>query len=212
MMRVMSATKPYLGRTGISATAWILRVVAAVALAVAAVLPINQLTQPGGSVAVAPGSEEAERILDLPGLPDGVTVVDADPAALLLASDLPAPLRALTELPAVLAAVGIAAGAWWLAQVLTTIRAGRPFDARNPARLAGVAAAVLLAGLVAPMSEGLVGAVVLDHLELTGPDFPFALFSIPIPLTPIALALVTLAAAEAFRRGGALADEVEGMV
>lgn len=41
---------------------------------------------------------------------------------------------------------------------------------------------------------------------------PLALVLLEVPLTPVGLALVALAAAEAFRRGGALEDEVEGMV
>jgi hypothetical protein len=205
--------KPYLGRTGMNLTAWLLLAVAAASLSVAVVLPLNQLTQPGGTVAVSPElGEPAERPLDLTGLPEGVVVVDGDTSAALHAGQLPAGLRALTELPAVLTAVAIAAGAWWLARVLADVRAGRPFDRRNPARLAGVAAAVLLGGLVAPMSEGIVTLVVLSHLDLTGPEAPLAWFSVTIPFTPIVLALLLLAAAEAFRRGGALADDVDGLV
>ena len=213
LLVVSAAAKPYLGRLGMDLAATVLLMTAAVSLVVAVVLPINQLTQPGGSVTVTPGfSEEAERPLDLPGLPEGVFVVDGDTTAVLHAFELPAALRALTELPAVLAAVAIAAGAWWVARVLTSIRAGQPFDRRNPPRLAGVAAAVLLGGLVVPMSEGVVTFAVLRHLDLAELGSPLTGLSTTIPLTPILLALVLLAAAEAFRRGGTLANDVAGLV
>lgn len=210
--RMTTPTKPYLGRTGMGLTAAILQIVAAVALVVAVALPVNQLTQPGGNVVVTPVDDGTGRPLDLAGLPEGVWVDDADPTAVLHAFDLPVGLRALTELPTVLALVGIAAGAWWLAMVLTSIRRGQPFDRRNPSRLAGVAAAVVLGGLVAPVSESLVATTVLDHLGLTGPASPLRLIIADFPLTPVAVGLLLLAAAEAFRRGGALADDVEGLV
>jgi hypothetical protein len=170
------------------------------------------VTQPGGSVVVTPADLTADRSLDLAGLPDGVVVADATPEALLSAFELPAGLRALTELHASLSAVGIAVGAFLLARVISTVHDGRPFDRRNPRRLAGVAAAVVLGGLVAPLSEGLVATAVLEYLGLTDPGSPLALLSTTIPLTPIGIALALLAAAEAFRRGGTLEHEVEGMV
>lgn len=203
--------RAYLGRTGMGFAASVLFVVAPIALVIAVALPVNQLTQPGGSIAVAPAMLHGDRSLDVPGLPDGVSVADPDRDALLTAFDLPAHLRALTELPASLGAAAVAVGAWLLAQLISSIQAGRPFDRRNPRRLAGIAAAVLLGGLVAPLSAGPVAVAVLAHLDLTGPASPVG-FATTIPLTPIGLALVVLAAAEAFRRGGALEDEVEGMV
>jgi hypothetical protein len=213
MFGSMSASvKPYLGRTGMGLATAVLFVVAPVAVVIAVALPVNQLTQPGGSVVVTPTELHGDRSLDVPGLPDGVWVADVDQDALLTASDLPAGLRALTELPASLGALAVAAGAWLLARVIAAISDGRPFDRRNPGRLAGVAVAVVLGGLVAPLSQGVVSAAVLDHLGLAEQGSPLALFSTSIPVTPIGIALAVLAAAEAFRRGRALEDEVEGMV
>ena len=209
----MSApSRSYVGRIGMGLAASLLFVVAGVALVVAVLLPINQLTQPGGSVVVTPTDLGEDRSLDLPGLPDGVVVADSTPDALLTAFDLPAGLRALTELPASLTGLAIAVGAWLLARVISSIQAGRPFDRRNPGRLAGLAAAVVLGGVVSPVSEGLVATAVLEHLGLAGPGSPVALLATTIPLTPIGVALAVLAAAEAFRRGGALQDEVDGLV
>jgi hypothetical protein len=212
MLPGMSApAKPYLGRTGMGLATAVLFVVAPLAVVVAVVLPVNQLTQPGGSVVVTPALLHGDRSLEVPGLPDGVWVADPDTDALLTASELPGGLRALTELPASLSALAVAVGAWLLARVIATIRDGRPFDRRNPGRLAGIAAAVVVGGLVAPLSAGPVAVAVLTHLGLDGPDAPVG-FSTTIPLAPIGLALVLLAAGEAFRRGRALEDEVEGMV
>ena len=204
--------KPCLGRTGTSVTWAVLLVVAAVALLAAVVLPVNQLTQPGGQIAVTPTAAGGDADLELPGLPDGVVVADESTDALLFASDLPAGLRALTELPSSLTALAIAVGCFLLARVISTVHDGRPFDRRNPGRLVGLAAAVLLGGLVAPLSEGVVSTAVLAHLGLAAPGSPVALFDVVVPLTPVGVALALLAAAEAFRRGGALEAEVEGMV
>jgi hypothetical protein len=213
MVAAMSAPpRPYLGRTGMSIAGAVLFVVAAVTAVVAVVLPINQLTQPGGSVVVTPADLTTDRSLDLAGLPQGVVVVDSTPEALLTATDLPAGLRALTELPASPAAFAIAVGAFLLARVISTIHDGRPFDRRNPRRLAGLAAAVVLGGLVAPLSQGLVATLVLEHLGLADPGSPLALLSTTVPLAPIGIALVVVAGAEAFRRGAALAGDVDGLV
>ncbi|NEK86767.1 DUF2975 domain-containing protein [Blastococcus saxobsidens] len=208
----MTTSRPFLGRTGTNLGAAVLFVVAGVAALVAVVQPINQLTQPGGSVVVTPSDLTGDRAFDLPGLPEGVVLTAADPDALLTAFELPAGLRALTELPASLGAIAVAVGAWLLARTLWAIHDGHPFDRRNPGRLAGLAAAVVLGGLVVPLAEGLVATAVLEHLDLAGPDSPLVLLSTSLPLTPIGLAFALLAAAEAFRRGRALEDEIEGTV
>ena len=209
----MSApAKPYVGHRGMGVAAGLFHLLAGAALVVAVVLPVNQLTQPGGSVTVTLSGVDQDRPLDLAGLPEGVSVTEPEPQALLQAFDLPAGLRALTELPASLGLLAMAVGSFLLARLVWTVRTGRPFDRRNPRRLAGLAAAVVLGGLVAPLSEGVVTAAVLGHLGLTGFGSPVALFAVDLPLTPVLIAFALLAAAEAFRRGGALEDEVEGMV
>jgi hypothetical protein len=209
----MSAVaKPYVGQRGMGVAAALFYLLAGASFVVAVVLPVNQLTQPGGSVTVTLSEVDQDRPLDLAGLPDGVSVTEPEPQALLQAFDLPAGLRALTELPASLGLLAMAAGSFLLARVVWTVRTGRPFDRRNPRRLAGLAAAVVLGGLVAPLSEGMVTTAVLGHLGLTGPGSPVALFAVDLPLTPVLIGFALMAAAEAFRRGGALEAEVEGMV
>jgi hypothetical protein len=208
---VRATTKPYIGRIAMSLLSSVMAVVAGVAVLAAVAAPLNQLTQPGGTVVVTPTEPTGDATVGPAGLPDGVSLTAASPDALMSVFELPAGLRALTELSTSLLALAVGVGAWLIGRVVVSIEAGRPFDRRNPRRLAGVAAAVLLGGVVAPLSEGFVATAVLDHVGLTGPGSPFILGA-TMPLTPVGLALVVLVVAEAFRRGGTLADEVEGMV
>jgi hypothetical protein len=203
--------RPLLGRRGSTVATWCLRGVAVVAVLVAIVLPLHRLTVAGGSVPVSLVAEGA-RTLDMPGLPDGVSAAVADDAVSLEVSQLPTGLRLFTEASGVLAALAVGAGAWALAGVLRTVATGRPFDRRNATRLAGVAAAVLVGGVLAPVIDDVAGFAVLDHLDLVGPDSPFVLTLLHVDLLPLLLALVVVAAAEAFRRGAALADDVDGLV
>jgi hypothetical protein len=203
--------RPLLGRRGSHITTWVLRAVAVVAMVVAIVLPVHRLIADGGSVPVSVVAEVA-RTFDVPGLPDGVTTSVAEGAVSLDVDRLPTGLRLFTEASDVLLALAVGAGAWWLAGVLRTVAAGRPFDRANSARLRGVAAAVLLGGVVAPVLDDVAGFAVLDHLDLIGPDSPFVLTLVHVDFIPLLLTLVVLAAAEAFRRGTALADDVDGLV
>jgi hypothetical protein len=203
--------RPVLGRRGSSFATWCLRGVAVVAVLVAVVLPLYRLSVAGGSVPVSLVADAAPTVA-VPGLPDGVTASVADGTVSLDVVSLGPGLRLLTEASGVLVALAVAAGAWWLAGVLGTVAAGRPFDRRNSARLRGVAAAVLVGGVLAPVLDDLAGLAVLEHLDLLGPDSPFVLTLLHVNAVPVLLTLVVLAAAEAFRRGAALADDVDGLV
>ena len=212
MVRAMSTQLRFPGRTGTSLVSAVLLVVAVVALVLAVALPVDQLTQSGGSVTVTPADLSGDRSLEVAGLPEGVSVVDATSEARLTASELPAGLRVLTELPTTLALLAVAVGAWLLGRVLSSVHAGHPFDRRNPGRLAGLAAAVLLGGLVVPLTEGAVATVVLAHLHLLEPEPAFLSFELTLSFVPVGVALALTAAAEAFRRGRALEVELEGTV
>jgi hypothetical protein len=203
--------RPLLGRRGSNLATWCLRALAVVAVLTAIVLPLHSLTVSGGSVPTTLVADVGQT-LDVPGLPDGVTSSVAADAVSLDVARLPTGLRLFTEASDVLLALAVGAGAWWLAGVLQTVSAGRPFDRRNAGRLQGVAAAVLLGGVVAPVLDDVAGFAVLDRLDLAGPDSPFVLTLLSVNLAPVLLALVVLAAAEAFRRGAALADDVDGLV
>jgi hypothetical protein len=200
------------GSTGTSLVPAVLLAVAVVALVLAVALPIHQLTQPGGAVPVTPAELTGAGNLEVAGLPEDVVVVDATQEARLTASELPAGLRVLTELPDALALLSVAVGAWLLGRVLSAVHGGHPFDRRNPGRLAGLAAAVLVGGLVVPLTEGVVTSTVLAHLDLLGPESAFLSFETTLSFVPVGVALALTAAAEAFRRGRALEDELEGTV
>lgn len=212
MIPAMPPQLRFPGRTGTSLVSAVLLVVAVVALLLAVALPVDQLTQPGGSVSVTPADLSGGRSLDVTGLPEWVSVVDATTEARLTASELPAGLRGLTELPTVLALLCVAVGAWLLGRVLSAIHDRRPFDRRNPGRLAGLAAAVLVGGLLVPLTEGAVATAVLAYLDLLDPEPAFLSFEMTLSFVPIGVALTLTAAAEAFRRGRALEDELEGTV
>jgi hypothetical protein len=89
---------------------------------------------------------------------------------------------------------------------------GRPFERRNAARLLGLTGAVVVGGVLAPILDDLVGFTLLDRLGLVDSDSPFVLTMLHVNVAPLLLALVVLGAAEAFRRGAALADDVDGLV
>lgn len=87
-----------------------------------------------------------------------------------------------------------------------------PFHRANVRRLTTAALTVLFGGLVA----GMVGmfrtlALTSDAQELLG-DGTALVAGADLPLWPIGLGLLLLCLAEFFRRGTALADDVEGLV
>ena len=212
MLRAMTTTdRPLLGRRGSGLAIWCLRAVALGGVLFAIALPVHGLTMAGGSVPVslAPGTVSA---LHVPGLPSGVTVSAAADAVSLGVARLPTGMRLLTEASGVVTALAVAAGAWWLAGVLRSVALGRPFERRNAARLLGLTAAVVVGGVLAPILDDLVGFTLLDRLGLVDSGSPFVLTMVHVNLAPLLLALVVLGAAEAFRRGAALADDVEGLV
>ena len=195
------------------AVAVLLLVLAAVSLITAVVLPVNQLTQPGGAVSVGLTPASLDDVLrELDGLPAGVALsVDAEGTrARLDVAELDGPLRVLTELPASLRGLCTAAGALLLWQLLTSIRGGRPFDRRNPRRLVLLAAAVLVGGVGGQLLEAVSRLAVLDAVG----SRPGGLFDLGagVDLTAAVLGVLLLALAEAFRSGVMLAEDVQGLV
>ena len=203
---------PVLSRRGTGFATWCLLVVAVVALGVAVAAPLVQLAGNGGTVPVTLTDPDAVRDLDLAGLPAGTEAHLDTGSAHLYVESLPAGLRLLTAAGTSAAALAVAAGAWLLFLVLRSVRSGRPFDRRNPGRLVGVATAVVLGGVLAPALDTGVAAVVLGRVGLTDPGSPLSLVFLEISFAPLLLAAIVLAAAEAFRRGAALADDADGLV
>jgi hypothetical protein len=210
-----STAKPLIGRSGMNAVTWLLLALAVVSVVLAVAIPLQQLTERGADVPVTLSGEAADRAgeaLPLPGLPAGTSVSSAAETFQLSADELPAGLRLLSQASTSLVFLSVGAGAWWLAMVLRSIRAGRPFDRRNPGRLSGVAGAVVVGGVVAPIVGNAAANAVLGHLDLLDPDGPFTFVLLDLKFNGLLFAAVVLAFAEAFRRGGALADDVEGLV
>jgi hypothetical protein len=215
LRRVTSTAKPLIGRSGMNAVTWLLLALAVVAVVLAVSVPLQQLTERGAEVPVTlsgPAADRAADALPLPGLPAGTSVIRTAEEFQLSVDDLPAGLRLLSQAPASLVLLSVGAGAWLLAMVLRSIRAGRPFDRRNPGRLAGVACALVLGGVVAPIVGNVAANAVLGHVDLLDPDGPFAFVIVDLEFNGLFLAAIVLAFAEAFRRGATLADDVEGLV
>ena len=78
--------------------------------------------------------------------------------------------------------------------------------------MTGVALAVLVGGLLAPIVDNAAANAVIGHLGLRDEDLPFALVLLDLNFNALLFAALVLAIAEAFRRGGALADDVDGLV
>lgn len=210
--RAAGRQKPYLGTRGTTFLATVVLLWGAVSLGVAVVEPVNQLTQPGGDVSVMLTGDELV-LARVPGLPDG-TWLEPDPdqvGLLLQVQSLPAGLRLATEAGTVVRGLSSALAAWLVWRLLSVIGAGRPFEARNPARLAAVALLVIVAGSGAQVVEHVVTMAVLEHLDATRAGTPFDI-GVTFDLTPALLAAVLLALAEAFRRGRQLAEDVEGLI
>ena len=116
--------------------------------------------------------------------------------------------RVLLELPTVVTAVLVLVGIYWLFQVARTLSAGEPFVPRNPLRLFGIAG--LLA--VGTMLDGLLTAITTDRLVSGTPLEERVPFSVHFSLTPVLVAFLLAALAEAFRIGVRLRDDAEGLV
>jgi hypothetical protein len=116
--------------------------------------------------------------------------------------------RVLLELPTVVTAVLVLVGIYWLFQIARTLSAGDPFVPRNPLRLFGIAG--LLA--VGTMLDGLLTAITTDRLVSGTPLQERVPFSVHFSLTPILVAFLLAALAEAFRIGVRLRDDTEGLV
>jgi hypothetical protein len=206
-----TTTKPVLGPRSAGVYAVLLVVIAAGTALAAVVLLVLGVTRDAADVTVhltdAVRLDLGERL----DLPDGAVLLgDLVPVGLHVPG-LPLGLRLLAQLGAVLFLLSVSAGALALAQVLRTVRAGRPFARHNPTALVVVAVAVLVGGGVAPVVSGAAALAALDHLGLAGDGSPFLTLS-SFSLAPVLVAVLLLGIAEAFRRGAAMADDMAGLV
>jgi hypothetical protein len=206
-----TTTKPVLGPRSAGVYAVLLVVIAAGTALAAVVLLVLGLTRDASDVTVhltdAVRLDLGERL----DLPDGAVLLGNLVPVGLHVPGLPLGLRLLAQLGAVLFLLSVSAGALALAQVLRTVRAGRPFARHNPTALVVVAVAVLVGGGVAPVVSGAAALAALDHLGLAGDGSPFLTLS-SFSLAPVLVAVLLLGIAEAFRRGAAMADDMAGLV
>lgn len=172
----------------------------------------NAGTRAGAHVVVPVSARDQGAVsLDVPGLPEGSAVEVSPTDTVLRAWDSTVAEQLLSRGHLAVLGLCVGLGALLLRGLLLSIAQGRPFDARNPARIAGIAGLVVVGGLVSAWLPGVATDMVLSRLGLTGPDSPL---SAParLDLLPLLVAPVLLALAEAFRRGGELARDVDGLV
>lgn len=153
--------------------------------------------------------------LDVPGAPAG-TSSDADLSRVTLSSwDSTMPEQILARGGAALIAICVGIGALMLHRILRSIATGHPFESGNPKRIAVLAGAIAVAGVVPGFLTTAAADLVLHRVGLAGPHSPVT--APPVPsfgsmVSHFMLPLLVLALAEAFRRGGELAREVDGIV
>jgi len=153
--------------------------------------------------------------LHVPGAPDG-TWADADLSSVTLDSwDSTMPEQILARGGIAVISVCVGAGALMLYRILLSIAAGRPFEPGNPKRIAGLAGAIAVAAVVPWFLTSAAAHLVLHRVGLTGPHSPVTAPPVPSAgsmLWQLLVPLLVLALAQAFRRGGELTRDVEGLV
>ncbi|MFF4121562.1 hypothetical protein [Streptomyces sp. NPDC001714] len=153
--------------------------------------------------------------LDVPGA-RGATWLDADlPTVTLRSWGSTVPEQILARGGTAVITVCVGVGAFLLHRILLSIAAGRPFESRNPRRIAGLAGAIWVAGVVPGVLTWAAASLVLHRTGLAGPDSPVVAPTVDLigsVIGNLLLPLLVLAFAEAFHRGGELARDVEGLV
>lgn len=105
-----------------------------------------------------------------------------------------------------------AVGAAFLLRLLTSIGEGRPFQAGNGARIAGIAGLVAIGLLAVDILPVVAANLVLDRVGLNGSDSPvFTQTELSLVSLVTSITLL-LALAEAFRQGNRLVRDVDGLV
>ncbi len=193
--------KQFMGRSETVALTWFARAVSVGAAIAAVGVPINQLTQPGGTV-------EASLRLDQTTVGTGAYFEATSAPIVVQLAELPWQLRLASEAGFALTWLAIGLGALMVAQVLGTIIRGEPFSSRNPRRIAVVAGCVLVGGTLAPMIQGEATSLILSHVDLGHRVGS----SIPLELLPFLITALIFVVAGAFQRGSQLTADTEGLV
>lgn len=133
--------------------------------------------------------------------------VGGDAASVVTVVDPTLADRVSTLLPSVIAVLALTLGAWLTVRLLRSISAGDPFERVAVRRLRIIAALLLLVPPAVAVGASLAASSVNARHDLGVSEF-----SITLPLAWMLAGLLVAAVAQAFVTGGALRDEVEGLV
>ncbi len=164
------------------------------------------LRQPGGDV--HPDAVD----LSIPGQEAGTALRAVTSPVTLEAWDSTALEQALARGHFAVLGLCVAAGAFLLHRLLTSIAEGRPFRRGNAACIAGIAGLAAVATFATDVVPALAANLVLSRLGLDGADSP-VYSQVQLSLVEVAVAVaLLLALAEAFRRGSEQVRDVDGLV
>jgi hypothetical protein len=186
-----------------------------VMVAVAIVLPVNQVTQSGGTVDMSIGGRATASALDtVPNLPRNAWLEypqGEDPLMVDLVvwdSTLPVYASIMSEVSDSALALMMAVIVFSLLRLRGQFATGRPFAPGNSKLLVVIAAAIVVGSYGSDLLGTYASQIFYEHLSLQRPLFVDGSLS----LVPLVLAGAVLAIAQAFRKGRALTDDVEGLV
>lgn len=168
-------------------------------------VPVTLKPGVGASVDAADPDQVPVRV---GGLPDAAEVFADSNDLSLSAWGSTVPEQLLARSDSLLLGLGVAAAAFLLAPVLRSVADGRPFDAGNAARTAGLAAVILVVGWLGPVLTGLGSLLVIGRLGLEAQ----LTWSMTFGLVPLLLTALLFVLAEAFRRGEQISRDVDGLV
>ena len=142
-------------------------------------------------------------------LPRGATH-DGNATVEMLLRDATLGERFVQALPELLISGLTVAVAWMLFQLLRSTQAGEPFTRRNVRRINMIALIVGIGGMLVQSAQGLADNAIYTTGRL--PDRVGFIFELTITPLPLVAMLVIALIGEAFRRGVALREDVEGLV
>ena len=193
--------------------AWAARVTATCVIIAGVVVPINQLTQSGGTVWV--WTDLSRPSVSVP-TGSSLEFLQVHHSVKYVVEELPWWLRLLTEVPSTLGYLSLGIGAVMLRRLVLTIHEGRPFDRRNPRRIGVIAIMVALGTSVAALVESFAAWAVVHHVaDVTNRPSLVTTLLATFPrfeIEPLVVAAAIAVVAIAFRRGQQLTEDVEGLV
>lgn len=188
------------------------------------VMPLYQLSQPGGSVtgAVLQDPNLVQIAEDeLPGNvsmrldPSVVSSWSSDRQGMSVAievSELPAGLRMLTVASTLVAGLLLGAGSLILRRVLIDIADGRPFAPGIPARINVIALLTVALAIVPQVLDNVATVAVLEHVDLMGSGSGLGYNILELNLGVFVVAGLVIVVARVFQHGQRLSEDVEGLV